>query len=141
MLFEFLVRDKNIYDLYNILSIRNYMFREAMQLMISNNFVKNEDLIALIHLINIARKDFKNLYDIKYHTFIRTLSGAYITMRPHKYMKLSPQYAINDLRALNLELADIAILHMYLVKKSMDIYVKIVMLIFMKTMVIMKMLV
>lgn len=102
MLFEFLVRDKNVYDLYNNLSIKNYMFHEAMQLMAPNNFVKNEDLIALIHLINVARKNFKNLYDIKYHTFIRTLSGAYITLKPHKYMKLSPQYAINDLRAFEL---------------------------------------
>lgn len=102
MLFEFLVRDKNVYDLYNNLSMKNYMFHEAMQLMSSNNFVKNEDLIALIHLVNIARKNFKNLYDIKYHTFIRTLSGAYITLKPHKYMKLSPQYSINDLRAFEL---------------------------------------
>lgn len=102
MLYEFLVRDKNVYDLYNNLSIKNFMFHEAMQLMAPNNFVKNEDLIALIHLINIARKNFKNLYDIKYHTFIRTLSGAYITLKPHKYMKLSPQYLINDLRAFEL---------------------------------------
>lgn len=102
MLFEFLVRDKNVYDLYNNLSIGNYMFHEAMQLMATNNFVKNEDLIALIHLINIARKNCQNLYDIKYHTFIRTLSGAYITLKPHKYMKLSPQYSINDLRAFEL---------------------------------------
>ena len=29
------------------------MFNEAMQLMVLNGFVKNEDLIALIHLINI----------------------------------------------------------------------------------------
>ena len=102
MLYEFLVRDKNVYDLYNNLSIKNFMFHEAMELMAPNNFVKNEDLIALIHLINIARKNFKNLYDIKYHTFIRTLSGAYITLKPHKYMKLSPQYLINDLRAFEL---------------------------------------
>ena len=102
MLYEFLVRDKNVYDLYNNLSIKNYTFQEAMELMSPNNFAKNEELIALIHLINIARKNFKNLYDIKYHTFIRTLSGAYITLKPHKYMKLSPQYLINDLRAFEL---------------------------------------
>ena len=50
----------------------------------------------------MARKNFKNLYDIKYHTFIRTLSGAYITLKPNKYMKLSPQYLINNLKAFEL---------------------------------------
>ena len=102
MLFEFLVRDKNVYDLYNILSKKNLMFNEVMQNMAFNNFVKNEDLIALIHLINMARKNSKNLYDIKYHTFIRTLSGAYVTIKPNKYMKLSPQYMINGLKAFEL---------------------------------------
>lgn len=102
MLYNFLIGDKNVYDLYNVLSKKNLMFNEAMQNMAFNNFVKNEDLIALIHLINMARKNFKNLYDIKYHTFIRTLSGAYITLKPKKYMKLSPQYFINNLKAFEL---------------------------------------
>src|SRR5574344_1240779 len=102
MLYNFLVKDKNVYDLYNYLSVKNYTFKEAMQLMAVNNFVKDEDLIALIHIINIARKDSKNLYDIKYHTFIRTLSGAFITLKPNKFMKLSTHCYINNLRAFEL---------------------------------------
>lgn len=102
MLYEFLVRDKNVHDLYNCLSLKNYTFSEAMHLLAINNFKKDEDLIALIHLINIARKDFKSLYDIKYHTFIRTLSGAFITLKPKKYMRLSTHYYINDLHAFEL---------------------------------------
>ena len=102
MLFDFLVKDRNVYDLFDNLSAKSLMFNEAMQLMVLNGFVKNEDLIALIHLINIARKNNKNLYDIKYHTFIRTLSGAYVTLKPNKYMKLSTQYYINNLRAFEL---------------------------------------
>ena len=101
-LFDFLVKDRNVYDLFDNLSAKSLMFNEAMQLMVLNGFVKNEDLIALIHLINIARKNNKNLYDIKYHTFIRTLSGAYVTLKPNKYMKLSTQYYINNLRAFEL---------------------------------------
>lgn len=102
MLFDFLVKDKNVYNLYDIVSMKNYQFKEAMELMSIYNFVKDEDLIALIHLLNIARKNFKNLYDIKYHTFIRTLSGAYITLKPDKLMRLSPSYYINKLRTFEL---------------------------------------
>lgn len=102
MLYEFLIRDKNVYDLYNNLSNKSLAFNEVMRLMSSNDFVKNEDLIALIHLINIARKNKTSIYDIKYHNFVKTLSGAYVTLKPNKYLKLSPQSHINDLKAFEL---------------------------------------
>ena len=103
MLYEFLEKDRNVYDLYDFLSIKNYTFQETMQFLSLDRSIKDEDLIALIHLINIARKNNKNLYDIKYHTFIRTLSGAFITIKPSsKLMKLSPCYYINQLRTFEL---------------------------------------
>ena len=102
IIYEFLVRDRNLYDLYDYLSTKNLQFKEIMDLLSLNNFTKNEQLVAFIHLINIARKNCKNLYDIKYHTFIRTLSGAFITLKPKKIMKLSPCYYIDNLRTFEL---------------------------------------
>lgn len=101
-LYNFLIKDKNIYDLFDSLSVRNITFEQAFNLLRKNNFTSNKDLIALIHLINIARKDFKNLYDIKYHTFIRTLSGAFITLNPNKSMKLTPCYYLDHSRTFEL---------------------------------------
>ncbi len=102
IIYEFLVRDQNLYDLYDYLDNKNLQFKEIMNILTLNNFTKNEELISFIHLINIARKNFKNLYDIKYHTFIRTLSGAFITLRPKKIMRLSPCYYIDNLRTFEL---------------------------------------
>ena len=57
---------------------------------IENNIEKFEvnELAALIHLINYAKKDGKFIYDIKYHTFVRALSGAFATIGKDKKMSL-----------------------------------------------------
>ena len=70
-----------------------------MQLMALNGFVNDNDLIALIHLINIARKNFKNLYDIKYHMFIKAPDGAFISIGSHKDLSLVTVNQINGFKA------------------------------------------
>lgn len=102
LIYDFLIKDRNLYDLYNFLSTKNLQFKEVMELLSLNNFKNDQELVALIHLINIARKNGKSLYDIKYHTFVRTLSGAYVTLRPEKKMKLSPCYYIDNFKAFEL---------------------------------------
>ena len=41
-------------------------------------YMSKEELIALIDIINAAEKDGIGLFDLKYHSFVRPLSGAYI---------------------------------------------------------------
>ncbi len=101
LLYDFLIKDENLYDLYDVLANENIQFKEAFNLL-SNKFKNPEELISLIHLINMAKKNGKCIYDIKYHTFIRTLSGAYITLGPKKLMSLSPCYYIDNLRTFEL---------------------------------------
>ncbi len=102
MLYELLVHDKNLYTIYDYISTGNYQFKEVMQMLAVHNFNNSNQLVSMINLINKARKDKKNLYDIKYHTFIRTLSGAFVTLNPNKQMRLSNAYYINNLRAFEI---------------------------------------
>lgn len=102
LLYDFLKKDSNVYYLYDLLKKESLQFKEVMALLISNGFSNNDELVALIHLINIARKNFQGIYDIKYHTFIRTLAGAYVTVCNPKKLKLSLTYDIDALKAFEL---------------------------------------
>lgn len=102
ILYELLIKDKNIYDLYNLLASKNRQFKDIIKQLKDNGFDKDQDLVSLIHLINVAKKNNKYLYDIKYHTFIRTLSGAFVTIDPKKYLTLTPTNKINELNTFEL---------------------------------------
>lgn len=93
LLYDVLIRDKNVYDLYTYLSKGIITFQNLLEIFnknIENNTEKFEvnELAALIHLINYAKKDGKFIYDIKYHTFVRALSGAFATIGKDKKMSL-----------------------------------------------------
>lgn len=101
LLYELLFQDKNVYRLYEQLVNNSNLFIDVL------NNLKIYDLdtlglVALIHLINKARKNRKMIYDIKYHTFIRTLSGAYVTLKPDNQLVLLPTKYLNDYRVFEL---------------------------------------
>lgn len=98
LLYELLIRDKNIYDLYEELKDESKQFKNVFNYMMQYSFSKPEQLVSLISLINKARKEKRMIYDIKYHTFIKTLSGAYITVAPEKKLTLKPTSQINNLK-------------------------------------------
>ena len=76
-LFELLSRDENVHDLSEMLKDEskdfNNLYNEFFE------YMSKEELIALIDIINAAEKDGIGLFDLKYHSFVRPLSGAYIT--------------------------------------------------------------
>ena len=101
ILFELLLRDKNVYRLYDQLSKDSNLFSDVLN-SLSIYGLDSDGLVALIHLINKARKDHKMIYDIKYHTFIRTLAGAYVTLKPDNQLVLVPTKYLNDHRVFEL---------------------------------------
>ena len=58
-----------------------------------------EELIALIDIINAAEKDGIGLFDLKYHSFVRPLSGAYITYGKEPKLSLTKTNEIDGMKA------------------------------------------
>ena len=74
ILFELLARDENVHALSTLLKAGskdfNVLYNELYE------YMSKEELIALIDIINAAEKDGIGLFDLKYHSFVRPLSGA-----------------------------------------------------------------
>lgn len=96
-LFELLSHDHNVYELYTQLTSGSRSFSEIL-----NNYgsgIEAEHLIALIDLINMAEKAGIGLFDLKYHSFVRPISGAYITLGNENRLTLTKTNAIKDMKA------------------------------------------
>lgn len=102
IIYDLLIYDEKIYILYDLLRGKEKDFKSIWNKIKIYGFKEKEELIALIHLINIARDGYKILYDMKYHSFIRTLSGAYVTLGDNKKLKLSSSAYIDDKIAFEL---------------------------------------
>lgn len=97
ILFELLSRDKNVHELSNLLKEGSKEFN-----VIYNNFYRymsKEELIALIDIINMTEKDGIGLFDLKYHSFVRPLSGAYITYGKEPKLSLTKTNEIDGMKA------------------------------------------
>ncbi len=68
ILYDLLVRDKNVYTIYNLLKTGSKSFSFILE-----NFdrtITAEQLMALIDLINQAEKRGVGLFELKYHSFV-----------------------------------------------------------------------
>ena len=97
--YRLLMHDENVHLLYGILSHSSITFQELQSRV---EGIDSSQLTALIHLINIARDGYANLFDIKYHTFVRAVSGAYMTMDKEHIITLKKTNWINGKRAFEL---------------------------------------
>ncbi len=86
-LYELIIQD----PLYN--EIRNYLQRNCVDLYtIANHF--NLDPVALSSFFTIAgmaQVDSLKLVDLRYHAFIRSLEGVYVTFFPEKTLSITPR--------------------------------------------------
>lgn len=102
VLYELLSRDKNVYNLYNYLKEGSLEFKDLLYKFEGTDLNNEKVLVALIHLINIARKNHKMIYDLKYHTFIRSLKGAFVTLGKNKVLKLTNTTEVEGKKAFEI---------------------------------------
>ncbi len=102
-LYELLIKDSNIYLLYKILNNNGIKtFYDALDEFKNKTKFNKDDLIILIKLLNIAKKNNRPIYENKYHTFIKTLSGAFVTIGEDKNLKINNFLKINDKQAFEI---------------------------------------
>lgn len=96
-LYELLSKDKNVYLLYSLLTSGSKSFDVIYDEY--GKTIADTELIALIDLINMAEKNGIGLFDLKYHSFVRPISGAYITLGNQHRLTLTKTNAIENMKA------------------------------------------
>lgn len=118
ILFELLIKDKNVQILYKeIKNEKKKTFKEVINEFNKTISIDNQQLIDLIQLITKANKNGKTIFDTRYHTFIRTLDGAFITLGKNKQIKLTNCRTIDKMHAFEIGLCKYCN-HMYIIGKE-----------------------
>ena len=97
ILFELLSRDENVHKLSDFLKTESREFTSIYNELCA--YMTEDELIALIDICNAAEKDGIGLFDLKYHSFIRPLSGAYITYGKDAKLSLTKTNEIDGMKA------------------------------------------
>lgn len=97
LLFELLSRDINVHELSTMLKSGSRNFQSIYNQLCE--YVTQDELIDLIDIINVAEKDGIGLFDLKYHSFVRPLSGAYITYGKNPKLSLTKTNEIDGMKA------------------------------------------
>lgn len=100
ILYDLLVKDQNVYKLYDILKNKSTLFSEALDSY--NGQLNEEQLIAMVDLINLSEKNGVNLFELKYHSFIRPLEGAYVSLTKMPSLALKKSNIINGYKAFEI---------------------------------------
>lgn len=99
-LYELLIHDENVYKLYKLLKDGSKDIKTILGSF--NGALSDEQLVDLIDLINQSEKDGIALFDLKYHSFVRPLSGAYITLGKNPNLSLTKTNIIDGFKAFEL---------------------------------------
>lgn len=97
ILYELLSKDENVHTLSNILATGSKQFLSIYNELYE--YMSKEELIELIDIINVAEKGGIGLFDLKYHSFVRPLSGAYITYGKDAKLSLTKTNEIDGMKA------------------------------------------
>lgn len=100
VLFDLLSKDENVHTLSDILKTGSKEFTAIYNELYE--YMSKEELIALIDIINAAEKDGVGLFDLKYHSFVRPLSGAYITYGKESKFSLTKTNEIDGMKAFEI---------------------------------------
>lgn len=93
ILYDLLSNDENTHTIYNCLKDKS---KNYASLKFELRELEEAELLALIDLINGASKNGVNLFDLKYHSFVRPLSGAFITFGSDQKLSLTKTNAIDN---------------------------------------------
>lgn len=97
LLYELLKNDKNVYQIFRTLRNGSKSFKKLLTAF--DGSLTEKELIVLIDLINQAEKDGIGLFDLKYHSFVRPLAGAYITLGKEPKLSLTKSNMLDGLKA------------------------------------------
>ncbi len=97
LFYELLSHDENVHALSKLLEGGSKDFSFIYNKL--QAYMTQEELIALIDIINAAEKDGIGLFDLKYHSFVRPLSGAYITYGKEPKLSLTKTNEIDGMKA------------------------------------------
>lgn len=97
MLYNLLSADLNVHKLYAVLAESSKSFNNVLDKF--NGAVTDIGLISMIDLINAAEKNNIGLYELKYHSFVRPLAGAYITYENPPQLSLTKTNYIGNMKA------------------------------------------
>lgn len=97
LLYGLLSHDENVHTLSKLLKGGSKDFLSIYNEL--HKYVTQEELIALIDIVNAAEKDGIGLFDLKYHSFVRPLSGAYITYGKQPKLSLTKTNEIDGMKA------------------------------------------
>lgn len=86
-LYEVLSQDEFYYQFRRVLESGDCTIAPVAQRL----EVTSQQLISFITLASIAAKERTKLLDIRYHQFVRTIEGAYVTFRPQKTLSVEPR--------------------------------------------------
>ncbi len=100
ILYELLISDKNVYRLYEILKSKSRDFNAILDEF--GGTITAKHLVDLIDLINKAEKNGIGIFDLKYHSFVRPLSGAYVTLGKEPRLSLTKTNSIDGLKAFEI---------------------------------------
>ena len=100
MIYDLLSNDANVHLMSTLLLDGCREFSSVYDEM--KDYLSQQQLIDLIDLVNIAEKDGIGLFDMKYHSFVRPLSGAYITHGRKPQLSLTKTSEINGLKAFEI---------------------------------------
>lgn len=96
MLYELIINDRNFYEFVDVLKSPRDVSNLLRKLPQSWNEEYVTSLIDVVTRINSSSDFF--LVDIRYHTFVKALEGAFVTLKPQKRMFLKK---ISELEYIN----------------------------------------
>lgn len=100
-LYDLLVGDENLYILDDYLENARD-FSEFVTYLEQYGFNDYLEVLAFIELISKSKKNGLKIMDLKYHCFVKGVSGAYVTLGDNPKLSLSPREFINGKRAFEI---------------------------------------
>ncbi len=96
-LYNFLEGEYNTWMVYSNLMNGPKNFRDLAKKFEPK--INSKQLSDLIDIINFAEKDGMGLFELKYHSFVRALSGAYVTFGKNPDLTLIKKNYLNGMKA------------------------------------------
>lgn len=118
LLYYLLIHDRNVYELYDAIE-ETKPYGEVKQIMEEKFGFNDEELVSLVQLVSLANKDYKYLYDAKFHMFVKTPNRAFITLGKHPQLRFGNHDMIDEQKAFEIGICKNCN-HLYIIGKIVN---------------------